>query len=177
MESASCVSVQCEPKNFQVANCNSGNLQVMSHNSTSLWVARCELIIRLWVGCHTSLHYIKSTLSVYIISSLHVKQCKSNKMIWYILNLLWFTWKRIEKYASICANINQLQKQLFVGKGMTALQILENSQKIIVVESNFSIVTSLAILLKQNSTTGILVKTFQKDFFYVTPHRRLLLNL
>ena len=32
-------------------------------------------------------------------------------------------------YASIYANIDLLQKQLFTGKGMTVLQILENSQE------------------------------------------------
>ena len=36
MQSASCVSVKCEPNNFRVASCDSGNLQVVSYNSTSL---------------------------------------------------------------------------------------------------------------------------------------------
>ena len=33
------------------------------------------------------------------------------------------------EYASIYANINQLQKQLFTGKKITTLQILENSHE------------------------------------------------
>ena len=35
----------------------------------------------------------------------------------------------LEEYASICANINQIQKQLFIAKRITALQISENSQE------------------------------------------------
>ena len=78
MQSASYLSVKCESNSFRVASWDSGNLRVVSYNSTSLWVASCELIIRLWVGSSISLHYIKSALSLYIISSLHVKQSKSN---------------------------------------------------------------------------------------------------
>ena len=81
MQSVSCVSVKCEPNNFQVASGKSGNLRVVNYNVKSLWVASYELIIRLWVGSQISLLYIKSSLSVHIISSLHVKQSKSNKAI------------------------------------------------------------------------------------------------
>ena len=46
-QSASCVSVKCDPNNFRVANCNSIDLRVVSYNTTSLRVASCEVIIRL----------------------------------------------------------------------------------------------------------------------------------
>ena len=36
MQSTSCVSVKCEPNNFRDASCDSGNLQVVSYNSTCL---------------------------------------------------------------------------------------------------------------------------------------------
>ena len=36
---------------------------------------------KLWVGSRVSLHYINSALLVYIISSLHAKRSKSNKVI------------------------------------------------------------------------------------------------
>ena len=89
---------------LQAANCN---LWVLSYNWTSLWVVSCEFLIRLWVGSLISLHYIKFALLVYTISSLHVKQSKSNKIIWYIpitiytweqpQDLLWFKWKWLGK--------------------------------------------------------------------------------
>ena len=137
MQSASCVSVKCEPNNFRVASCESGNLRDVSYRSTSLWVASWELIIRLRVGSHISLHYIKSALSVHIISYLDVKQSKSNKVI--NIFQLWYTpesnrkiyfdlnGNELEKYTSIYANIDELQKQLFMGNKMTVLQILKNS--------------------------------------------------
>ena len=93
MQSGSCMSVKCQPNHFRVKRCGSGNLQVASYNSTSLWVTSCELIIRLWVGSWISLHYSKSALSVYIISTLHVKQSKSNKVIWYI-PIMTYTWEQ-----------------------------------------------------------------------------------
>ena len=137
MQSASCVSVKCEPNNFRVASCESGNLRDVSYRSTSLWVARWELIIRLRVGSHISLHYIKSALSVHIISYLDVKQSKSNKVI-NIFQLRYtpesnrkiyfdLNGNELEKYARIYANIAELQKQLFTGNKMTVLQILKNS--------------------------------------------------
>ena len=42
MQSASCVSVKCEPNNFWVASCDSGNLGVVGYNSAIQWVASCE---------------------------------------------------------------------------------------------------------------------------------------
>ena len=137
MQSASCVSVKCEPNNFRVASCESGNLRDVSYRSTSLWVASWELIIRLRVGSHISLHYIKSALSVHIISYLDVKQSKSNKVI-NIFQLRYtpesnrkiyfdLNGNELEKYARIYANIAELQKQLFTGNKMTVLQILKNS--------------------------------------------------
>ena len=36
MQSESSVSVKCEPSNFQVASCESGNLQVARYNLASL---------------------------------------------------------------------------------------------------------------------------------------------
>ena len=59
------------------------DLRAVTYNLTSLWVASCELIIRPWVRSRISLHYIKSALSAYIISSLQVKQSKRNRVIWY----------------------------------------------------------------------------------------------
>ena len=67
--------------NFWVASCSPGILRVLSYNSTSLWVASSELILRLWVGIRISLRYIKSLVSIYIISSLYVKQSKRKKVI------------------------------------------------------------------------------------------------
>ena len=97
------VSVTWEPHSFLVASCNFGNLRVVSYNSTSVYVASCKLIIMMWVGSCISLHYIKYALSVYSISSMHVKQSKSNNVIWYVpmmiytwewlLDLLLFKWK------------------------------------------------------------------------------------
>ena len=92
MQSVSCVSVKCKPKNFRVAGCYSGNLRVVSYNSTILWVASCELIIRLWVGCCINLHYIKSALSVYIISSLHAKHSPSRHTTSWGRPLIIFFW-------------------------------------------------------------------------------------
>ena len=83
--------MKCEPSNFRVASCDSGNLRVVSYNSISMWVVSCEFIIRLCVRSSISLHYITPTLSVYIISSLHVKQSKSNKILWYTVFQLWYT--------------------------------------------------------------------------------------
>ena len=48
----------------------------------------------------------------------------SNRKIYCDLN-----GNELEEYASIYANINQLEKQLFTGNEMTVLQILENSQE------------------------------------------------
>ena len=106
MQSASCVSVKCKSNNFRVPSCDSGDLRVVSYNSTSLWVATCELIIRLWVGSCISLHYIKSALWVYVISSLHVKQSKSNKVIWYI-SIVIYTWER-KIHCDLNRNLNLL---------------------------------------------------------------------
>ena len=118
--------------------CDSGNLRVVSYNSISLWVVSIGLLIRLWVESRISLHYIKSALSIRIISILHVKQSAISEVIWYIpfiytceqpkihcdLNI-----NELEKYANLDANINLLQKQLLTGNRMTVLQILENSQE------------------------------------------------
>ena len=62
IQSTSSLSVKWKPNNFRVASCNSGNLQVVSYNSTIPWVASCEFIIRLWVRSSISRHYIKSAL-------------------------------------------------------------------------------------------------------------------
>ena len=94
MKSANCIFVKCEPNNFWAASSNSGNLRVVSYNSTNLWIASCELIIRLWEGSCICLHYIKSALSVYIISRLHVKQTESNKELWYIPVMI-YTWEQL----------------------------------------------------------------------------------
>ena len=109
--------VKCKSNHFRVASCDSGNLRVASYNFTSLWVASTELIIRLWVGSRISLHYIKSALSAlaFNISSLHMKQSKSNEVIWYIpiriytwkqsQDLLWFKWKRTAKNMQVFMQI------------------------------------------------------------------------
>ena len=91
MQSASSMSVKCKLNIFRVVSSDSDNLRVVSYNSTGLSVASCELIVRLWVGSRISLHYNKSALSVDIISSLHVKQSESNKVIWYIPSMI-CTW-------------------------------------------------------------------------------------
>ena len=44
---------------------------------------------------------------------------------------------------------------------MTVIQVLENSQEATVVDSYFSTVTGRAVLLKQDLTMAVLVKTFQ----------------
>ena len=93
MQSASCLFMKCKLNNFWVANCDSGNLPVVSYNSTSLWVASCELIVNLWVGSHISLNYIKSASTVYIISSLHLKQGNRNKLMWYIPIMI-YNWEQ-----------------------------------------------------------------------------------
>ena len=102
--------------------------------------ARCKVIIQLWVESRISLDYIKSALSIYIVSSLRVKQSKSNKVMWYIFQL-WYTpesnrkiycdlnGNELEKYANVYPNIYQLQKPLFTHHRMTILQILESSQE------------------------------------------------
>ena len=92
MQSTSPVFVKFEPSNFRVASCDSGKLRVGSYNSTSLWAASSELIIKLQVGSPVSLNFIKSALSVYIISSPHVKQSKSKKVIWYNPIMI-YTWE------------------------------------------------------------------------------------
>ena len=171
MQSAMCMSLKCELNNFRVASCCSGNLRVVSYNSTSLWI---ELIIRLWVGSCISLRYIKSAVSVYIISSLHVKQSKRNKVIWFILIMV-YTWEQpriycdlngneLEKSAGIYANKDQLQKQLITGNGIWKIR-----RKATAMESNFSTVTALTFLLKQDLTTSVFMKTlqnFRTDLLY-----------
>ena len=104
MQSASCVSVKCEPTIFE--------LRAATMVIYELWATIqpvCELQavinIRLWVGSLISLHYIKSALSIYIISSLHVKQSKSNKVIWYIIQYCDLSGNELEKYAIIYPNI------------------------------------------------------------------------
>ena len=49
MQAASFVSVKWRTINFGLASCGSGNFRFVSYNSISLWIASCELIIRLWV--------------------------------------------------------------------------------------------------------------------------------
>ena len=103
------MSVKCEPNNMQVAACGSVNVRVVSYNSTSLWAASCVSIVRLWVG-----ESYQSALSVYTISSLHVKQSKSKKATWYIpimtytweqpWDLLWFKWKWIRRICKYLCN-------------------------------------------------------------------------
>ena len=82
MQSASCVSVICEPNNFRVASFCSGNLRVVSFNWTSLWVVSYELIIRLWVGSSIFLHYIKSSLSICIIFKGSLFDCTYWNKLW-----------------------------------------------------------------------------------------------
>ena len=55
MQSASWVSVKCESRNFEF-RVATGSLQVLSHNSKSLWVVSCELMITLRLGNRISLH-------------------------------------------------------------------------------------------------------------------------
>ena len=62
----------------------------------------------------------------------------------------------LNKYASIYANIDELHKQLFTGKEIIVLHILENSQESNRVRSYFSIVKGLAALLEQDPSTGFL---------------------
>ena len=86
MQSASCVSVKCEPKNFRVTSCDSGNLWVASYLlsvSCKLWVDN-QVVSREFV----SLYYLESALSVYIVLTLHIKEIKSNKVIWYIPSMI-----------------------------------------------------------------------------------------
>ena len=93
MQIASWVSLKSGTNSFRVASRDSDKLQVVNYNSTSLSVASCELIIRLWQGSRIGLHYIKAALSVYIISSLHVKQSKSNRVMIYSnydIPTMWF---------------------------------------------------------------------------------------
>ena len=121
MQSKSCVTVKCEPNNFRVASSDSGNVRVTrvaQYNSTSLWFASCGFIIKLWIGSLISLHYIKSAFSVYIISSLHVKQSKKNKVIWYIPFTI-YSWieNEMEKNASIYANIGLITEAAVQSQG------------------------------------------------------------
>ena len=55
-----------------------------------------------------------------------------------------FTGNELKKYASISANIDYLQNQLFTSNRITALQILKNSQT--TVEPYFNTVTEFAEL-------------------------------
>ena len=146
-------------------SCGSGNLRVVSYNSISLWVASCELIIRPWVRSRISQHYIKSTLSVWIIASLKLEQSQSDKVIWYILDIHPKVTVRFTviycKWKWIMLIIDKLQKQLFTVNGMTFLQILDSSQETTAMVPYFSTVTVLAILLKQN---GCFRKNFQNRF-------------
>ena len=63
------------------------------------WVLNTPLesITSLSFGSHISLNYIQSALSVYIISNLHLRQSKSNKVIEYIAissKLVTYTWEQ-----------------------------------------------------------------------------------
>ena len=177
------MSVKCEPNNFRVTSCDSGNLRVVSYNLTSLWFASCELIIRLWVGSRISLHYIKSSLSVYIISSLYAKQSKSNEVIIPItiytpesnrkiysdLNA-----KELEKYASI-KQTNYRSSSLQV---WFPYRLWKTPRKATAVKSFYSTVTGLVILLKQDPTTGVFTfKYFRADICLCNTSRFLLLSL
>ena len=73
MQSASYVFVNCEPNNFRDARCGPGNFRVLLQFNESV---SCKL----WVGSLISLPYIKHALSVYIISSLHLKQSNFEKI-------------------------------------------------------------------------------------------------
>ena len=84
-----------------------------------------------------------------------------SKFAWIAFVLLWFIWKWIGEKCKYLCKYRLLQKQLFTGKGMTIVQILEHSQ-----ESNrggvlFSTLTGLSISIKQDPTTVIFVETFQ----------------
>ena len=96
---------------------------------------------------------------------------ESNHKIYYDLN-----GNELEKYASIYANIDQLQKQLFTGNGMTVYRFQKIPRKAIAVESYFSTVIGLAILSNQDFITGVFVKTFQNlqnKYFLCNTSRRL----
>ena len=91
---------------------------------------------------------------------------ESNRKIYCDLN-----GDELEKYASIYANIDQLQKQLYTGNRMTVLQILENSH-----ESNHESYFSsyrLCNFIKNRTLSQVFLwkrfKIFRTDVFYVTP--------
>ena len=154
----------------------------MSYNSTSLWVKTCKLIIRLWVGNCIILHYIKSTLLIYIISSLYIKKVKAVRS--FDIFLLWYTpetspckiycdlnGNELEKYAIWKIWKNILQKQLFTSNGITLYRFWKIPKKTTAVESCFRAVTGLAILLKMELSTCVFVlpKIFRTDIFYLAP--------
>ena len=99
------------------------------------------------------------------------------------VRLLWFKWKwngKIckylckyrRKYANYRSSWSQVTEWLFY----RFRKILKKSTAL---ESYFSTVTDLAILLKQKSTTGVFVKTFQNfqnRYFLCNTSRRLLQN-
>ena len=188
MQSASCVSMKCEPKNVRVASCDSGNLRVVIYNSTRVWVANCQLIITQLVRGCINLHYIKFALSVYMISSMHVKQSKGIKVgyipiiiyTWKQLwDLLWFKWKLIGKiYKYLCkyrliteTSWSQVTEWLFY-------RFWKIPRKATAVEFYFSAITGPVILLKQGPTTGVFVFfPLEQIYFVYNTSRRLLLNL
>ena len=116
-----CMSVKCEPNKLRVARCDSGNL----------WIANCKSIINMGVGSCISLYHIKSAFSVYVISSLYVKQSKSNKHIFQ----LWFSLRATLRFTLIWMGMNwknvqvsmQIQTNHRRSCWITVLQILENS--------------------------------------------------
>ena len=116
------------PTIFKLRAATFVNLRIVSYNLTSLLVASYELIIRLWVGSRISLHYIKSALSVHIISSLHVKLIKSNQVIWYI-PILWFKWKCIGKICKCLCKYRLITEAAAHRQRNHCSQILENSQE------------------------------------------------
>ena len=133
-----------------------------------MWVVSCELIIRLWWGSRTSLHYIESELSVYVISRLHGKQSKINKAIWlfstYDIQLratvkfpviqMEMNWENMQACMQMYSNL-QVTEWLFY-------RFWEIPRQETSVESYFGRVTiGLPILFKKDDTTGVLVKTFQ----------------
>ena len=142
----------------------------------------CELLVNNLAvsrnSCQSVLH--QSVLSFYIISNLQLKKSKINKVIdvfqsrytsnsnhkiYYDLN-----GDELEK---ICKHLYKYRLITEAGNGLQVMKWLfyrlcKIPRKTTAVESYFSALTGLAILLKQKSTTNDSVKTFTTDLFYVT---------
>ena len=140
---------------------------ILIHSSSVLFFFSQNLWVASWFNNQAaSRELYQSALNQVCIIGLHYFKYipESNLKIYCDFN-----GNKLEKYASIYADYktscSQVTEWLFY-------RFWKIARKATVVESNFSTVTGLVILLKQDPTICVFMKTFQNfqnSYFYVTP--------